>query len=383
MSAKERLVLNIINYFEEVEKEFKTSSFWMKNKTLLLMFYLWIPEIKRSEYKIVKAYLHKYSPEDLAIIEQDWNVIVQKIRSGKAHELSEADTNYLAACTKGASRKSLREQPFSDEPAMQRAFSLKQSYMTAIVRKIFNEEDLIRFTTQEELKEKTLLQILEEKFLPYKNMSLKEISAHTNLNINHHSKAFLQEFISGLLGIQGTKLDQIDEFAKANIQFKTIRLEPNGISREHMSFKNVDFIQWEKETWDESWLKQFFEKSKLLFVVFYYKETSKENPKRDLFFKGIKLWNMPKQTIENELKDFWYYVQSLIRDGIELTPVKQKNRVIIKNNLPKPNFNGICHIRPKARDGSDKTTLPNGDKITKQAFWFDKEYVKNIIESVD
>lgn len=40
MAAKERLVLNIINYIEEAEKSFETSSFWHKNKFLLLMFYL-------------------------------------------------------------------------------------------------------------------------------------------------------------------------------------------------------------------------------------------------------------------------------------------------------------------------------------------------------
>ncbi|MGO5012403.1 MutH/Sau3AI family endonuclease [Niallia sp. Sow4_A1] len=36
LSAKERLVLNIINYMEEVETTFHTSSFWEKNQKLLL-----------------------------------------------------------------------------------------------------------------------------------------------------------------------------------------------------------------------------------------------------------------------------------------------------------------------------------------------------------
>ena len=38
--AKERLVLNIINYMEECKQTFRTSSFWHKNRHLLLMFYL-------------------------------------------------------------------------------------------------------------------------------------------------------------------------------------------------------------------------------------------------------------------------------------------------------------------------------------------------------
>src|SRR5690625_74401 len=171
LSAKERLVLNIINYHDEVKCEFKTSSFWNKNQKLLLMFYLWQPKISRSNYKLIKAYLHSYSEEDLAIIEKDWNFIVNKIKQGKAHELSEGDTNYLGACPKGASKKSLRTQPFSNELAMQRAFSLKQSYMTTLVRKVINNEELTRFTSKEELKKKTLYDLLLERFNPYIGMT--------------------------------------------------------------------------------------------------------------------------------------------------------------------------------------------------------------------
>ena len=100
LSAKERLVLNIINFEEEVNQEFITSSFWKKNKEILMMFYEWIPTIKRADYKIIKAYLHQYPEEDLEIIKQDWKAINEKIKAGMAHELSEGDTNYLGACTK-------------------------------------------------------------------------------------------------------------------------------------------------------------------------------------------------------------------------------------------------------------------------------------------
>ena len=43
--------------------------------------------------------------------------IIQKIRNGKAHEITEDDTNYLAACTKGASIKTMRLQPKNKEEA--------------------------------------------------------------------------------------------------------------------------------------------------------------------------------------------------------------------------------------------------------------------------
>ncbi|MBC5636434.1 restriction endonuclease [Ornithinibacillus sp. BX22] len=381
LSAKERLVLNIINYQKEVLTEFYTSSFWKKNEKLLIMFYEWIPGINRADYKIVKSHLHTYSEEDLEIIKKDWETIVTKIRAGLAHELSEADTNYLGACSKGANKSSLRTQPYSKELAMQRAFSLKQSYMTTMVRKLLSQEDLVSFTSPSELKNNSLMDVLNQRFHPYKEKSLEEIADSTGLNINYGSKSFLQEFISGLLGIRGTRLNQIEEFEKANIEVKTIRLEPNGIPKEHMSFKNIAFKEWATGDWYNSWVRRYFEETKLLFVVFQYKETERQNKNRKLYFKGITLWNMPSNEINGRLKKFWDDVKSLINSGIELTPVKQKNRVIVKNNLPKPGENGLCHIRPKARDGNDKVPLPDGRLITKQAFWLDREFIAEIVKT--
>ena len=49
--------------------------------------------------------------------------------------MSEGLTSYLAPCTKGANASSLRNQPYSDIKAKQRAFSLKSGYMTSILRK--------------------------------------------------------------------------------------------------------------------------------------------------------------------------------------------------------------------------------------------------------
>ena len=49
-------------------------------------------------------YVKLFTPpiDDLKIIEEDYKTIIDKIAEGKAHELSESDTMYLGACTKGA-----------------------------------------------------------------------------------------------------------------------------------------------------------------------------------------------------------------------------------------------------------------------------------------
>lgn len=375
-AAKERLVLNIINYIKEVNYTFETSSFWRKNETILMMFYFWDKELDRGDYRILKSILYTYPEDDLEIIKNDWEIIVGKIRAGKAEELSEGDTMYLGACTKGANKNSLRQQPFSDVPAMQRAFSLKTSYMTTLVRKYIKQENIVSFASKEELAKKSLETILQERFAPYVGLDMREISQKINYEINPKNKSTIANMISRILGITGTKLDNIEEFSKANIQFKTIRLEPNNMPKEHMSFENVDFDAWLNDSFEESQFYQKFEETKFLFIVFQYRETLKENPDRIPYFKKIVLWNMPEQTIRNEVGLMWRRGRKVLKDGVELT-VSSRG---ISNNLPSAKENYVTHIRPKARDGKDKVQLPDGQEITKQAFWLNKEYIAEIVK---
>lgn len=382
ISAKERLVLNIINYMEEIKTIFETSSFWKKNQKLLLIFYEWLPDINRSDYVIYKSLLFTFPESDLEIIKKDWETIIKKIKDGKAHELSEGDTIYLGACPKGSNRNSVRPQPFSDIPAMQRAYALKQSYMTALIRKYIKNEQLTSFTNITELKKKSFQELLEDRFKPYIGLTDKEIAQKINIKYNKKSKGFIPTLISALLGIKGTRLDNIEEFAKANIQFKTVRLEPDGKPKESMSFENIDFHQWIHETWEESYLRKRFTETKFLFVVFQYKETKNVNPNRELYFKGIKLWNMPEETIETKMKQLWEEVNRLIKNGLKIEYVQQRNKIIEKNNLPKSNFNGVTHIRPKGSNGQDKVLLPNGQRITKQCYWLNNTYIADIVRDI-
>ncbi|MBC9810073.1 restriction endonuclease [Carnobacterium maltaromaticum] len=382
ISAKERLVLNIIDYMKEPQNDFTTSSFWKKNEKILMMFYQWFPEIERKDYKILGSILHQYSENDLLILKKDWETIVSKINLGKAHELSEGDTMYLGACTKGANKNSLREQPFSDIPAMQRAYSLKQSYMTALVRSIFDGEVLTRIATPDELKEKSIEEIVAEKFNPFIGMTDDEIAKELEIQVDKKNKSYIPLMISALLGIKGTKLDKIEEFSKANIKFKTVRLEPNGKPKESMSFEKINFDEWLDESWEESKIYKQFEKTKFLFIVFEYKETLKENSKRKLYFKGFKLWNMPEEIINSKVKELWDEVRKITREGVQIEYRTYGEKVREINNLPKLHFNGVVHIRPKAKDGNDKVALPDGQKITKQCYWLNNSYIAEILKEI-
>lgn len=376
ISAKERLVLNIINYENEYKVDFENSSFWKKNSRILMIFYLWQQEVESKDYQIIESLLYDYPEEDLEIIKNDWEVINHKIKSGLAHELSEGDTMYLGACTKDANRNSLRDQPFSEIPAMQRAYSLKQSYMTALLRKLISKEELVAITNKEDLKNKDFETILQEKFSRFIGKSLEVIARERNIRLNTKLKSRVQLVISDILGITGVKLSKVEEFAKANIEFKTIRLQTNGKPKESMSFEQIDFYDWIEKDWKNSTIFKKFEETKFLFVVF------QENENKELIFKGIKLWNMPKSTLENEVFQMWKDTRETLIKGVQIDKQQWGKNVRYINNLPKSKDNPVTHIRPKAINAADKTTLPDGQSITKQAYWLNSEYIATIIKDI-
>ena len=124
--------------------------------------------------------------------------------------------------------------------------------MTALVRRYHLNEELVSFTTTNELKEKSLEEVLYSKFENYIGLTDQEIAQELSIEYKPTTKSFVPLLVSSLLGIKGTRLDKIEEFAKANIEFKTIRLEPNGKPEQSMSFETIDFHQWTNESWKKA-----------------------------------------------------------------------------------------------------------------------------------
>ena len=137
LRAGERLVLTMINYDGPVEMDFYKSHAWDKMRLILLIYYWRNKQLNTNLlYKI--GYVKMFTPpeSDLEIIRRDYAFIVKTIREGRAHELSEGDTMYLGACTKGATaEKSTVPQYYGDKiPARKRAFCLKNSFFILFVK---------------------------------------------------------------------------------------------------------------------------------------------------------------------------------------------------------------------------------------------------------
>lgn len=403
ISAKERLVLNIINYMEEYKNSFEKSSFMKKNNLIELMFYEYIEGVPKLNLKISKAILFSFPSKDLEIIKNDWETIISYIKNGKAHELTEGATNILAACTKGKNSKSMRAQPFSSEKAKQRAYSLKSSYMTYLLRNyIFGEKKDESIISEEYLENTSLEKYIEKKVSVFIGKSQQELCIKFNIKPSSNGKYSYQSnyILAGkMLDLKGD-IEKSEEIQKSGIQIKAIRIKGKTI-KENISFPTFKFAEISKQRWEDSELKNFFEASRFLFFIFQY-SGSTENP-NELIFKGIKFWNMKETDIEGDVKTVWNDTVNKINEGVKLNYNEKRNQ--IENNfigqsgkkeIAKKNRKSmIIHVRPHATESGYVEESPYSDYLpqeinwknkpldrrvsnhymTSQSFWLNKKYV--------
>lgn len=375
-SVKERMVLTIIDYMEIHKETWDTNTLFEKAKMLLIAFYIYQksqPAINNI-FKLIS--LWQPSQEDLKIIKEDWKKIVSKIRDGKAHELSEGDTMYLGACTKGSSAKSVREQPFSDIPAKQRAFSFKRSYVDSIFEELLsNKKTKISLTKG---KDKHIEEVLQDIFKPYLGKTAYQIEQELALNYDKTPKQYYSILANKIMGSDNEA--NIEEFKKANIKVKSIRLAPNDIPREHMSFPAFEFTKLEKENWDNSRFRTTLEESKFFFPIYKintntmkeFNAIPKEERRKHVILEKVMIWNMPMNDIENEARKVWEQTVKILKNNGPKVEIRGNRRI---NNFPKARDNRVTHVRPHARNRNDTNPLPNGEEFTKQSFWLNKDYL--------
>lgn len=384
LRAGERLVLTMINYDSPIEMEFYKSHAWEKMRLIILIYY-WRNKQLNSNllYKIGFVKLFTPPEADLEIIKQDYDYIVNTIRDGRAHELSEGDTMYLGACTKGANaEKSTVPQYYGDKiPARKRAFCFKNSYMTYVLNHYIagKTSDNSILKDANALKEKSFEEILEDIVMKYVGMSDKGLCELFGREYNNN-KAQWNDLACKILGIRD---EHADEFEEANIKVKTIRIEENNTMRESMSFPPFKFMDLVEEEYEDSALHDYFDETRLFFFVW----------KRDgdvYRVKGCQLWNMPHLDLNVTVRKEWEQYRHIIQYGVKFTKcVDSSGKMSFKNNLPNKSETEVIHVRPHATKAAyrfkngeeygnverDANMLPSGEYMTTQSFWINNSYI--------
>ncbi len=366
--GKERISLTMINFNADYNKTFEESHIYDKCSLLLLIFYLYKKEQKKMDYIMNYIDLFQFPEEDFEILKSDYNIIIEKIKRGEAHLLSEWDTKYLWACRKWQKTKkwttTITTQPFSNEPAKTRAFCLKVPYVTSILNRyiinnkhtywnIIKDLDILKKTTLEEY-------VLSKLKLHYwEDADELLLKYWINPKRKDRYAALANIWIRDIFNIN--KEDIIDEFEKANIEVKTVRLDSKWKPCEAMSFPAFKYLEIIDQKFEESDLYDLFANQKFLLIVYKYDDT------KNLKFEKAMFWNIPILDIEWPIKDFREETVKRIKSGKY-------------NNLPKESENMIMHVRPHAWKSSDTFTTPDWKSATKKCFWFNKSYIQEQIE---
>ena len=160
-------------------------------------------------------------------------------------------------------------------------------------------------------------------------------------------------------------INRSEEFIKAGLTMKTIRIQQNGSIKEAMSFENIDYIEVaECENWFDSRLYELFS-SRFMFVVF--KELHKGE--EDYILDDVFFWTMPQNDL-SLAEDYWTH----IKENILANRISEEYWWKGKD---KKRF----HVRPKAQKSKDLAPTPNGGFAKKFCYWFNNDYVRSIIDT--
>ena len=342
--SKERLVFTMIDYNEVVNEDFEHSQFLKKSRDILLITYLYEPEKNALDYVIEAAVRWGLPEEDIPQIKRDWETVVEKIRAGHAEEISGGDTLYLEACTKAADSTVRRSQPFSDVPAKPRAWALKSSYMTAIQRQII--EGMRQIPRSEDEKSLDLLGLLRTRFAPFMGLTEEELAKKFGLS---RSKDLCARITRRILGVGED--ERIEEFEKAGIKPKTLRLRANGRPKEAVSFPAFDYFDLAERNFEGSDFLGYL-MQKYLFVIY------REDDEGKYCLCDICFWQMPEGDLDEACRCYEQMRENVRRGRADISVKSSENR--------------CCHVRPHGRNSKDTRPQPYGPPVVKKCFWLNQ-----------
>jgi hypothetical protein len=383
--AKEALPMSAISFNEIINEDFLSSKFLEKNENLLLIFYEFEKNKVIYDLKIRITGIWSFSKipsYDKKIIIDDWELIKSKVMDGEAHNISRGDTEYLEAAP-SATSDTFTSQPYGPK-SRTRKFSFKSGYMHSVIAKLGSSNIQTESLYKEGDENISLSEKIYEKFKPYIGMSGDEIASMLgieNLDCKNAYSRVTNKLLNKIFNVPDGKQigSYIEEFSKAEIKIKTIRLNSKNMPHEDVSLSStLIFKEIIDEDWDNSRYKNFID-NKFLFI--FFKESAK-----GFVLDKISYWNINNEDLK-EAKRVWEIAKNRIENGQIINYFDSRNRAI--SFFPKSVDSYMAHVRTKGRDSKDTAKLPVKDKLTgtedfpKHCFWFNKEYIRDNIYRIN
>ena len=345
LRAKERIKLSKIDYNKIINETYESSHLLGKCSEMLIIWYHYIPKTDYGDFKITDFQIYDMK-QDEKIFKNDFEIIKSKVKNGKAHELSEGDTSYLGACTSGATSKDRTTQPFSDIPPKPRAYSLKNSYISGILKElkenppnIINVEST-KSTNRNNTNEKTVIEYVTNKLKPYFGKTQLEILEEIRCepHIGKIPKNINKMISDTLIGKDDELPEKYELFNKTSFIIKNLPINSKNKAIERMAFKTLQLSDFE-EDWEDSYWKNYFEETTLIVICYEAKNSKIKNGYRTLKF--VKQMSFTDDDLESFEKTY-----NMLKKAIEKEDI---------NLLPTPNsFEGqLLEIAPKGKKGDD------------------------------
>ncbi len=383
--AKEPMSITAVSPNIIVGEEFSKSRFWHKLAHLLLVYYLYSSDktVLASEYAkfFIKGYqLLEFSEEDKRVLEQDWMIVRDFIRSLNKDEKRYPEISHL--------RDKLLFIDTAPKWPHPPRFRLKRTVVSNIVQKHFNgslEQLPKSYNTFSEIEIKC-----HEITAKYKNKTVSELMQEFSIE-GKIDKSIGERLVVRMFGGTSKKMHDIELFNKIGLLGKTIVLTQNGKKTEDMKLFRINFdeIVNINEHFDNSEFFDYFAENQILCIIF------EEHDNKDFgknTFLGFKRLSFSDEFIDLNVKSVWERIRELViykeLKDIPILDSKGKQRVNKTGVLQSaPNFpkssEGLIFVRGDSSDSTKKPELVNGIRMYRQYIWIKGTYLSQKMDEKD
>ena len=386
--CKEPVSITAVSIPVIVKEEFETSNFWHKLAHVLWVYY-WYKSpmtVKLDGYKnfpILGFQFYKFDEEDRLRLKQDWLLVRDFLivihRDYPSQTEREAQYPRLSHELRSQLMLIDTAPKYPNPPR----FRLKRSFATVIANTYFSKKYELEKLTVPITKYADIDAKCGDLNKAYVGKSFAEIAKLLGIPLNG-AKNFAELVVLKMFGSEAGSLNKIDDFAKIGLIAKSLPLNYKGTPKESMKMFMPDFEEWvNEESFDESFLRDYFAENQFLFIVYQYKDKAERNI-NSIEFVGFKRVMITDEFIDTEVKRCWTEVRSLIKENrLAIEKKFRKDGMPIINpksgvQQESPNFpkeaNFDVFLRGSGNDSSDKfkTLEINGLRMLPQEVWLSK-----------
>lgn len=380
--VKERTKICLINYTELIHEKWSTSHAKSKLNSILFLYYIYDPLVA-SRSRIHHADIWTLDKRiEAPIISEDWSRVQAMVCAGRAHELSETLSRILAATTTGSGHGATVAQPnplISGEPpvrAKPRAFTLKQAFTKQRWLELAKnvQYETIRMVLPDINSDNFESKII-EKLSKFVGKSLQEISETLDIP-SPKGKNAAATIVKKAIGFKNVNA-RIKEFEQLGLHVRIVPVQEGSLRPlEATSFPTMKLKEFVEEDWDEATLREFIEF--MLFIPVLSKGSKMPLSKKIV---GRPFFWRPSESEMRIIGDEWARYQEQVKKGKAKTHVEQHGKKKVRvTDLMKSSETDITHIRPHAKDGTDMDVDPFGNKVVKQSFWLNQNFIHQLVQ---